>query len=150
MTQNSDSQQYKVSRSQTRHGQDGQHHLVAGQGSSMRLWHNEQPSDTADKQPHANDYETLGYVVSGSVELELRGRQLLRAQRGAAHLPRHGNSDCRGGHDAGPGELTLRQQEKRVGLHSPLRECGPAWIRGSALPAASSEIQAGRGRIAAQ
>ncbi|GGO23375.1 cupin domain-containing protein [Deinococcus humi] len=88
MTQNSDSQQYKVSRSETRHGQDGQHHLVAGQDSSMRLWHNEQPSDTADKQPHANDYETLGYVISGSVELKLDGQTLMLSEGDSYCVPR--------------------------------------------------------------
>ncbi|MDV6375867.1 cupin domain-containing protein [Deinococcus arenicola] len=76
MTQNSDIQQYKVSRDETKHGKDGQHHLVAGQHGSMRLWHNEAPSDTDDKQPHANDYETLGYVISGAVELKMNGQTL--------------------------------------------------------------------------
>ncbi|MDO4264077.1 MAG: cupin domain-containing protein [Deinococcus sp.] len=67
---------YKVSRDDTRHGEHGEHHLVQGEQSSMRLWHNEQPSDTADKQPHANDYETLGYVISGRVELTVEGETL--------------------------------------------------------------------------
>ncbi len=87
MTQNSDSQQYKVSRDGTKHGQDGQHHLVAGQQGSMRLWHNEQPSDTEDKQPHANDYETLGYVISGKVELKIGGQTLLLGEGDSYCVP---------------------------------------------------------------
>jgi quercetin dioxygenase-like cupin family protein len=76
MTQHSSGQQYTVSRNETRHGENGEHHLIGGRQGSMRLWHNEQPSDTADKQPHANDYETLGYVISGKVELTLDGQTL--------------------------------------------------------------------------
>ena len=67
---------YKVSREDTKHGENGEHHLVRGEHSSMRLWHNEQPSDAQDKQPHANDYETLGYVVSGRVELTVEGQSV--------------------------------------------------------------------------
>lgn len=64
---------YKVSTGETTHGENGEHHLVKGEQSAMRLWHREEPADTQDKQPHANDYETLGYVVSGRVELMVDG-----------------------------------------------------------------------------
>ncbi|WP_261664742.1 cupin domain-containing protein [Deinococcus sp. Marseille-Q6407] len=77
--------QYKVSRDETRHGKDGEHHLAKGENSSMRLWHNEQPSDTADKEPHANDYETLGYVISGRAELTVDG-ETLTLQPGDSYL----------------------------------------------------------------
>lgn len=87
MTQNSHSQQYKVSRSDTRHGDDGQHQLVAGQRGSMRLWHNEQPSDTRDKQPHSNDYETLGYVISGKVELTVGDQTLMLSEGDSYCVP---------------------------------------------------------------
>ena len=86
---------YKVSMHDTKHGQDGEHHLIQGERSGMRLWHNEEPSDTADKQPHANDYETLGYVVSGKVELTVDGQTLTLAAgdsycvpKGAEHVYR--------------------------------------------------------------
>lgn len=72
MTQNT----YKVSRSDTTHGENGEHHLIQGQASAMRLWHNEQSADTADKQPSRNPYETLGYVISGRVELSVAGQTL--------------------------------------------------------------------------
>ena len=90
-----DNMTYKVSRGETRHGENGEHHLVQGENSSMRLWHNEQPSDTADKQPSTNDYETLGYVISGQVELTVGGQTLTlsagdsyRVPRGAEHVYR--------------------------------------------------------------
>ncbi|ACO45326.1 cupin domain-containing protein [Deinococcus deserti] len=73
MTQSST---YKVSRSETTHGQHGEHRLIRGQNSSMRLWHNEQPADTAEKQPSLNSYETLGYVISGRMELTVDGQTL--------------------------------------------------------------------------
>lgn len=87
MTQNNQSSPYKVSRSETQHGQSGEHHLVSGQRGSMRLWHNEQPSDTQDKQPHANDYETLGYVISGRVELRLGDQTLLLGEGDSYCVP---------------------------------------------------------------
>ena len=37
---------------------------------AMRLWRNEEPHD---KAPHASQYETLGYVVSGRAELTVGG-----------------------------------------------------------------------------
>lgn len=91
MTQSQNSQaqkRYKVSRSDTTHGENGEHHLIQGQGSSMRLWHNEQPSDTADKQPTCNPYETLGYVVSGRVELTVDGQTLTLGEGDSYCVPR--------------------------------------------------------------
>ncbi|WP_420597205.1 cupin domain-containing protein [Deinococcus sp.] len=64
---------YKVSQNESQHGKDGQHHLIAGDSASMRLWHNEKPSDSADKEAHANGYETLGYIISGRAELTVDG-----------------------------------------------------------------------------
>ena len=89
------SSEYKVSRSETQHGKDGEHHLIRGETGAMRLWHNEQPSDTADKEPSRNDYETLGYVISGRVELTVAGQTLTlgegdsyRVPKGAEHVYR--------------------------------------------------------------
>ncbi|MFT2719145.1 cupin domain-containing protein [Deinococcus sp. A31D244] len=65
---------YKVSQSNTTHGQDGEHHLARGQHSSMRLWHNEQPNP--DKPESTHEYETLGYVISGRVDLIIDGQPI--------------------------------------------------------------------------
>lgn len=66
--------QYKVSQSDTAHGQNGEHHLIQGQQSGMRLWHREEPAQA--KPETTNDYETLGYVVQGAVELSVDGQTL--------------------------------------------------------------------------
>lgn len=60
---------HKVNLHETKHGDGGEHLLVRGENSQMRYWHGEEPADTEDKDMHANDYETLGFVVSGRVEL---------------------------------------------------------------------------------
>ncbi|TSA87191.1 cupin domain-containing protein [Deinococcus detaillensis] len=68
--------QYKLSRSETQHGKDGQHHLIKGEKGSVRLWHNEEPSANSDTTLHSHAYETLGYVVSGRMELVLSGQTI--------------------------------------------------------------------------
>lgn len=76
MTNSDSTSQYKLSRSETQHGKDGQHHLIKGQKGSVRLWHNEEPSVDDDKTMHKHDYETLGYVISGRVELLIEGQTI--------------------------------------------------------------------------
>ena len=78
---------YKVSLEDTRHGHDGEHGLARGEHSAMRYWHNEQPSDTADKEPSTNDYETLGYVISGQVELTVDGQTLILGPGDSYYVP---------------------------------------------------------------
>lgn len=68
--------QYKLSRSETQHGKDGQHHLIKGEKGSVRLWHNEEPSVSGDDTMHSHEYETLGYVISGRVELMINGQTI--------------------------------------------------------------------------
>lgn len=65
---------YKVSRSSTTHGEHGEHHLIQGQSSSMRLWHREEPDPA--KPETVNDYETLGYVIEGRAELIVNGQTI--------------------------------------------------------------------------
>ena len=79
---------YKVSLEDTRHGHDGEHFLARGEASAMRYWHNEQPSDTADKAPSANEYETLGYVISGKVELTVDGQTLMLGAGDSYYVPK--------------------------------------------------------------
>ncbi|MDP9766229.1 cupin domain-containing protein [Deinococcus enclensis] len=83
MTQNKE-RQYKVSRDATA-GWEGEHQLIHTQSSSMRLWENEEPADTADKQPKTNDYDTLGYVIKGRVELLIEG-QTIDLREGDSYL----------------------------------------------------------------
>ena len=64
-------------------GEMGQRYLVAGKRVSMRLWI-EEPGGKL-KAPTARDYETVGYVISGSAKLELEG-QILNLKRGDSWL----------------------------------------------------------------
>ncbi len=50
-------------------GDQGQHHLVAGEAVSLRLWKDEAPND--DKAMHAHAYEVVGYAISGRATLHL-------------------------------------------------------------------------------
>ena len=77
--------QYKVSQSDTTHGTDGEHHLVKGQQSSMRLWHREEPN--ADKPERTHEYETLGYVIEGKVDLIVNGETISLQPGDSYHVP---------------------------------------------------------------
>ncbi|BBN94014.1 cupin 2 conserved barrel domain protein [Deinococcus grandis] len=77
--------QYKVSQSDTTHGTDGEHHLVKGQQSSMRLWHREEPN--ADKPESTHEYETLGYVIEGRVDLIVNGETISLQPGDSYHVP---------------------------------------------------------------
>ena len=52
----------------------GQRYLVAGKRVSMRLWVLEPGSEL--KSSTRRDYETVGYVISGSAKLDLEGQTL--------------------------------------------------------------------------
>ena len=49
----------------------GQKYLIAGDAAALRMWHEEAPSDGGT--PHTRDYETVGYIVSGKVEVTVDG-----------------------------------------------------------------------------
>lgn len=44
--------------------------LASGATMAMRMWQGEEPQD---KPPHRSPYETIGYVISGRVELTIEG-----------------------------------------------------------------------------
>ena len=54
-------------------GEMGQKYLVAGKRVSLRLWIDERGKL---KAPTSREYETVGYVISGSANLELEGQTL--------------------------------------------------------------------------
>lgn len=56
----------------------GLRYLVAGKRVSMRLWDLEPGREV--KLSTRRDYETVGYVISGSARLELEGQTLLLKQ----------------------------------------------------------------------
>jgi quercetin dioxygenase-like cupin family protein len=64
----------KVEAGSSPRGEMGQKYLVAGKHVSMRLWVDEPGGKL--KAPTSRDYETVGYVISGSAKLDLEGQTL--------------------------------------------------------------------------
>ncbi|GEO42501.1 cupin [Skermanella aerolata] len=64
----------KIDSAHSPKGEQGQKYLASGKSLSMRLWQDEQPAEA--KQPSRRDYETVGYVISGSAELHLEGQMV--------------------------------------------------------------------------
>jgi len=64
----------KVEAGSSPQGDMGQKYLVAGKRVSMRLWV-EEPGGKL-KAPTTREYETVGYVISGSARLDLEGQTL--------------------------------------------------------------------------
>ena len=69
----------KVSSERSPQGEMGQIYLASGKSVSMRLWRDEPPGEP--KPAASRDYETVGYVISGSAELHLEG-QMVRLEAG--------------------------------------------------------------------
>jgi quercetin dioxygenase-like cupin family protein len=64
----------KVDSAHSPTGEQGQKYLASGKTLSMRLWQDEPPTDA--KPPSRRDYETVGYVISGSAELRIEGQMI--------------------------------------------------------------------------
>ena len=64
----------KVEAKSSPRGEMGQKYLAAGKRVSMRLWIDEPGGNL--KGPSSRDYETVGYVISGSAKLDLEGQTL--------------------------------------------------------------------------
>jgi quercetin dioxygenase-like cupin family protein len=58
----------KIDGSASPEGEMGQTYLASGTAVSMRLWR--EPAGT-EGSPHTRPYETVGYVVSGSVQIHV-------------------------------------------------------------------------------
>ena len=66
-------------------GAMGQKYLIAGDAVALRMWHEESPSDGG--KPHTRDYETVGYVVSGKVEVTVDGETASLSAGDSWHVP---------------------------------------------------------------
>jgi quercetin dioxygenase-like cupin family protein len=64
----------KVEAGSSPQGEMGQKYLVSGKRVSMRIWIDEPGGKL--KAPTTRDYETVGYVISGSAKLDLEGQTL--------------------------------------------------------------------------
>ena len=60
-------------------GTMGQVYLAAGKRVSLRLW--DEAAGGEEKPPRRRDYETVGYVIEGTAELESEG-QTVRLEAG--------------------------------------------------------------------
>ena len=80
----------KVEAGSSPRGEMGQKYLVAGKRVSMRLWIDEPGGKL--KAPTTRDYETVGYVISGSATLNLDSKfesRRLMVGAGRSHSPIH-------------------------------------------------------------
>ncbi len=67
-------------------GDLGQKYLVAGSNVALRMWHDEKAGEAGS--PHVRDYETVGYVVSGEVELTVDGTTITLSDGDSWHVPK--------------------------------------------------------------
>ena len=75
----SDTTVKKIDSRHSPRGPDGQVYLASGKGVSMRMWRDEAPADK--KEATRREYETVGFVIDGSAELEVEG-QVIRLEPG--------------------------------------------------------------------
>jgi len=80
------SRQYRVNQDDTTFGEYGERHLVEGESSGMRLWQREEPND--DKSESTHDYEILGYVIQGRMDLIVNGETVSLAPGDSYYVPR--------------------------------------------------------------
>lgn len=64
----------KVQAATAPRGEMGQIYLVSGKSVSMRLWDGTQTAN--DKPGRKRDYETVGFVIEGSAQLNIEGQTL--------------------------------------------------------------------------
>lgn len=69
----------KVSSAHSPTGDREEVYLASGKRLSMRMWRDEPPSH--DKPAHRQEYEVVGYVISGRTELEIEN-QVVRLEPG--------------------------------------------------------------------
>ena len=64
----------------------GQKYLVSGHDLALRMWHDEPPGEAGPV--HRRDYETVGIVVLGRVELTVDGASVTLSTGDSWHVPR--------------------------------------------------------------
>ena len=75
----SDTTVTKVDGEHSPKGELGQKYLASGKSVSMRLW--DEQAGQSKEENAARDYETVGYVIEGSAELDIEG-QTVRLETG--------------------------------------------------------------------
>jgi quercetin dioxygenase-like cupin family protein len=69
-----DSTVKKVESARSPKGEMGQKYLVSGKRLSMRMWEKEPAGNS--KEATKREYETVGYVIGGSAELEIEKQKI--------------------------------------------------------------------------
>ncbi|WP_336485465.1 cupin domain-containing protein [Methylobacterium nigriterrae] len=64
----------KISSRTASAGAQGEVNLAAGERVALRMWRDEPPTD--HKPSASRPYETVGYVISGRAELQLKGETI--------------------------------------------------------------------------
>jgi mannose-6-phosphate isomerase-like protein (cupin superfamily) len=64
----------KVDSKHSPKGEAGQVYLASGKSLAMRLW--DEDARTNKPENVTRDYETVGYVIEGSAELEIEGQKI--------------------------------------------------------------------------
>ena len=67
-------------------GAMGQKYLVAGTDLAMRMWHEESAGE--EGEAHRRDYETVGYVIAGRVEVTVDGESVELGVGDSWHVPK--------------------------------------------------------------
>ncbi len=76
----------KVDADQAPERRPDEHLLLTGDNVAMRKWEDEEPSKS--KSTHSNTYEVMGYVLKGTAEVYVEGRNSLTVTKGDAyHVP---------------------------------------------------------------
>lgn len=70
----SDTTVIKVDSAYSPTGKLGQKYLASGKSIAMRLW--DETGTEHKEEGVARDYETVGYVIDGSAELEVEGQKI--------------------------------------------------------------------------
>lgn len=65
----------KVKASESPKGDKGQRYLVSGTSLAMRMWDQEEPTDS--KTGHTHEYEVVGFAISGRATLHLEGQEVI-------------------------------------------------------------------------
>lgn len=73
----------KINQADAPRGDQGQRFLASGKSVALRMWENEKPGEIQPKS--TQDYETVGYVLSGRAELHLEN-EIVKLQKGDSWL----------------------------------------------------------------
>ena len=63
-----------INRKDASTGEMGQEYLISGKNVDLRRWDESRGNEQAS-EPHTREYETVGYLLSGKLEIEVDGQK---------------------------------------------------------------------------